>query len=132
MRLEERKTVIVLGGDQEQGARIATALGISGMNVVIPFAGDSTCVNKVISDIEANGGIAIALFTDIHELSHLEALCNTTTRAFGKVDAVVCSLTWPDVMIPAVPAKFETLTIMIRMRELLRQLVLPPDSDRCS
>lgn len=116
MRVNERKTMIILGGDAKRGAGIAVDLGAADVNIVIPFTGNSKLVNKAITEIEAKGGIAIALFTDVCEPSHLSALCQTTLRAFGRVDAVVCSF-GRQISVSAPSA----ITILSRMQELLRE-----------
>jgi NAD(P)-dependent dehydrogenase (short-subunit alcohol dehydrogenase family) len=123
MHVKERKTIIVLGGDQERGANIAKRLGSSEVNIVIPFNANTRAVNEVISGVEARGGVAIALFADIYDGSHLEALCSTATRAFGKVDAVVCSLPTTDVMTTSAhpTAVRDIHAIMKKMHKLLRK-----------
>ncbi|WDZ81510.1 hypothetical protein PWG15_34755 (plasmid) [Ensifer adhaerens] len=121
MRVKERKTIIVLG-DQKRGAYIAMRLGGSDVNIIIPFKGNTTAVNEVISGIEASGGIAIALFADIFDVSHLETLCNTATRVFGKVDAVVCSVPSTEVTATSSHMAIRDISvIMKRMYGVLRK-----------
>ncbi|MBK5569247.1 SDR family NAD(P)-dependent oxidoreductase [Ensifer sp. SSB1] len=117
MRFNERKTMIILSDDEEHSIAVARKLGGAGTNIVIPFARDSKSVNEAVVELESKGGSAIALFTDILEPSHLMALCRTTMRAFGKVDAVIYSLGRSDMALPAAAAT----TLLMRARELLRE-----------
>jgi NAD(P)-dependent dehydrogenase (short-subunit alcohol dehydrogenase family) len=87
MRLEKR-TAIVTGGGRGIGRAIAKRFAQEGANVVIAErnaeSGERTC-----KEIQASGGTALFVQTDVADRPSVEALVATTLQQFGSVDILV-------------------------------------------
>lgn len=83
------KVAVVTGASKGIGAGIAKALGASGAAVVVNYSSDKAGADKVVSDITAAGGKAIAVGASVANSAEVEKLFAETKRAFGKVDILV-------------------------------------------
>ena len=86
-RLDGR-TVIITGVGPGIGEHAAKAFAELGANVVCA-ARTTEKVERVAAEIEAAGGHALAVPTDVGDLAQLESLVDATHRAFGPVDVVL-------------------------------------------
>jgi NAD(P)-dependent dehydrogenase (short-subunit alcohol dehydrogenase family) len=82
------RVAIVTGGSRGIGRAVAETYAAAGAAVVIASRKAEACV-KVVDDIEAGGGRAIAVPTHAGHLDELEALVAATVDQLGGVDIVV-------------------------------------------
>jgi NAD(P)-dependent dehydrogenase (short-subunit alcohol dehydrogenase family) len=82
------RVAIVTGSSSGMGAAIARALAGEGMKLVLA-ARRPDRLAAVAGDIEAAGGTALAVPTDVTVETDVEALFNAAVLRFGRVDLVV-------------------------------------------
>src|SRR5258705_5395168 len=83
------KVAIVTGASKGIGAGIAKSLGAAGAAVVVNYASSKDGAERVVADITANGGKAIAVKGDVAKAADVRHLFDETKRAFGAVDVLV-------------------------------------------
>ncbi|UPG84025.1 glucose 1-dehydrogenase [Luteibacter aegosomatis] len=85
----QNKVAVVTGASKGIGAAIARSLAASGASVVVNYASSKAGADKVVADIEAAGGKAIAVGGDVSKKAEAEALVEAAVKAFGRLDIVV-------------------------------------------
>ena len=83
------KVAIVTGGSKGIGAGIARQLAADGAKVIVNYATGRSGADKVVADIEAAGGQALAVAADVTNQAEVEALINAAIGNFGRLDIVV-------------------------------------------
>jgi len=83
------KVAVVTGASKGIGASIAKHLAAEGAAVVVNYASSKTGADKVVSDITAHGGTALAVRADVAKKSDIERLFAETKQAFGRLDILV-------------------------------------------
>jgi 3-oxoacyl-[acyl-carrier protein] reductase len=83
------KVAVVTGASKGIGASIARHLASEGASVVVNYASSKTGAEKVVSEITAEGGSAIAVQADVGKATDIDRLFAETKRAFGKLDILV-------------------------------------------
>ena len=83
------KVAIVTGASKGIGAGIARQLAADGARVVVNYAANQHAADRVVADIEAAGGVAMAVGADVTRRAEVEALVHAAIRAFGRLDIVV-------------------------------------------
>jgi 3-oxoacyl-[acyl-carrier protein] reductase len=83
------KVAIVTGGSKGIGAGIARQLAADGAKVIVNYVTGRSGADKVVADIEAAGGQALAVAADITHQAEVEALINSAIDTFGRLDIVV-------------------------------------------
>jgi 3-oxoacyl-[acyl-carrier protein] reductase len=83
------KVAIVTGASKGIGASIAKHLAAEGASVVVNYSSSKKEADKVVADISANGGRAIAVQGDIAKKADIEDLFAETRNAFGPLDILV-------------------------------------------
>ena len=82
------KVAIITGGGRGIGRAIAYAYAAEGARVVIA-ARNTTQLDEVVAEIEANDGEVLAVPTDVQVRSEVEALVQKTVDHFGRIDILV-------------------------------------------
>ena len=82
------KVAIITGGGRGIGRAIAYAYAAEGARVVIA-ARNTTQLDEVVAEIEANGGEVLAVPTDVQVRSEVETLVQKTVDHFGRIDILV-------------------------------------------
>jgi 3-oxoacyl-[acyl-carrier protein] reductase len=83
------KVAIVTGASKGIGAAIAKELGAAGAAVVVNYASDGPGAERVVGEILAAGGRALAVQADVARADDVTSLFETTRREFGGVDVLV-------------------------------------------
>jgi len=83
------KTAVVTGASKGIGAGIAKGLAAEGAAVVINYATSNDGADRVVADIKAKGGKAIAVQGDVAKAADVKKIFAETKRAFGRVDILV-------------------------------------------
>jgi len=83
------KVAIVTGASKGIGAGIARQLAADGAKVIVNYASGKSGADKVVADIEAAGGTAIAVAADVTNKTEVESLVSAAINHFGHLDIVV-------------------------------------------
>ena len=83
------KTAVVTGASKGIGAAIAKALAAEGAAVVVNYASSREGADKVVAEITAAGGKALAVQGDVSKAADVTRLFAETKTAFGLVDVLV-------------------------------------------
>lgn len=86
------KTVLITGGSQGLGARMATAFARKGYNVAINCYSESTLENggkQTAAACEALGSEAACFVADVSDFGACETLVKAVTERFGAIDVLV-------------------------------------------
>lgn len=84
------QVAIVTGSSRGIGEAIAKRMAAAGASVVVCSRKLPDC-EKVVAEIEAEGGTAMALSCNIGDKDSLQALVNTVVERYGRLDTVVCN-----------------------------------------
>src|SRR4051812_6033792 len=83
------KTAIVTGASKGIGAGIARHLAAAGAKVVVNYASSKEGADKVVADITAAGGTAIAVQGDVSKQADIDRLFAETKAAYGQLDVLI-------------------------------------------
>jgi len=83
------KVAIVTGASKGIGASIARHLADEGAAVVVNYASSKDGAERVVGEITAKGGRAIAVQADVARQADVDRLFAETARAFGRLDILV-------------------------------------------
>jgi 3-oxoacyl-[acyl-carrier protein] reductase len=83
------KTAVVTGASKGIGAGIAKGLAAEGAAVVINYASSKAGADRVVADIKAKGGKAIAVQGDVAKAADVKKIFAETKQAFGRLDILV-------------------------------------------
>ncbi|WOJ90754.1 glucose 1-dehydrogenase [Methylocapsa polymorpha] len=83
------KTAVVTGASKGIGAGIAKGLAAEGAAVVVNYASSKEGAERVVADIKAKGGKAIAVHGDVAKAADVKKIFAETKQAFGKLDILV-------------------------------------------
>jgi 3-oxoacyl-[acyl-carrier protein] reductase len=71
------------------GAAIAKSLSAAGAAVVVNYVGSTEGADRVVADIKANGGKAIAVKGDVAKAADVQRLFDETQKTFDTLDVLV-------------------------------------------
>jgi 3-oxoacyl-[acyl-carrier protein] reductase len=83
------KVAIVTGASKGIGAAIAKGLAAGGAAVVVNYASSREGADRVVAEIVAKGGKAIAVEADVSKAADVQRLFAATKKAFGALDVLV-------------------------------------------
>ena len=83
------QVAVVTGASKGIGAGIAKALGAEGASVVVNYSSSREGADRVVQQIVANGGKAIAVQGDVSKQADITRLFETTKKAYGKLNILV-------------------------------------------
>ena len=83
------KVAAITGASKGIGAGIAKAMATAGAAVAVNYAGSKEAAERVVNDIAANGGRAIAVQGSVSNAADMRRLFAETKSTFGAVDILV-------------------------------------------
>jgi len=99
------KVALVTGGSRGIGAGIAKRLAEEGANVAITYTKGADAAAKVVKEIEAAGGKAIAIQADAADADAVKAAIKKALASFNRLDILVNNAG------TAIPKPFEETTL---------------------
>ncbi len=85
----KNKVAVVTGASKGIGAGIAKALAAEGASVVVNYSSSKAGADKVVAEIKAAGGEALAVQADVSKQADIASLFAATKKAYGKLDVLV-------------------------------------------
>lgn len=85
------QVALVTGASSEIGAGVANALARAGAQVAVNHPGTPEQVNKVVEEIKAEGGNAIALQADVSSEEQVKKMYAELFREFGTIDILIAN-----------------------------------------
>ena len=83
------KVAVVTGASKGIGAAVAKHLAAEGAAVVVNYSTSKAGADKVVAEIKAGGGKAVAVQGDVAKKADIEKLVAETKKAFGPIDILV-------------------------------------------
>ncbi|MDR3408668.1 MAG: glucose 1-dehydrogenase [Methylovirgula sp.] len=83
------KVAIVTGASKGIGAGIAKHLAAAGAAVTVNYASSREGADKVVAEIVAKGGKAIAVHGDVAKKADVKKIVDATLASFGRLDILV-------------------------------------------
>jgi 3-oxoacyl-[acyl-carrier protein] reductase len=83
------KVAVVTGASKGIGASIAQQMAAEGAAVVVNYASSKAGADRVVAQIVAKGGKAIAVQADVAKKADIQRLFAETRAAFGRLDILV-------------------------------------------
>ena len=84
-----QKVAIVTGGSRGIGRAVAGRLAVDGARVVVNYRSDRAAAEKLVVDIEDDGGQAVAVQADVADPEQLRSLFDVAEESFGQLDILV-------------------------------------------
>src|SRR4051812_12251238 len=89
MKKLEGKVAVVTGASKGIGASIALHLAAEGAAVVVNYSSSKEGADRIIGEINGNGGKAVAVQANLANEPDVRKLFAETKKAFGKLDILV-------------------------------------------
>jgi 3-oxoacyl-[acyl-carrier protein] reductase len=88
MKLED-KIVLITGASRGIGAALAKAFGLKGAFVIVNYLKNESAASQVVTEIESNGGQAIAIQADVRYPKEVKKLIDRIYDGLGTIDILV-------------------------------------------
>jgi 3-oxoacyl-[acyl-carrier protein] reductase len=85
----KNKVAVVTGASKGIGAGIAKGLAAEGAAVVVNYANSKEGAERVVAEIKAKGGKAVAVQGDMAKAADVEKLFTEAKKSFGRMDVLV-------------------------------------------
>ena len=89
MKKLENKIAIVTGASKGIGSAIAKALAAEGAAVVVNYSSDKTGADRVVAEIAADGGKAVAIQANVSQPDQVNRLFEESKKVLGAADILV-------------------------------------------
>lgn len=86
---QENRVAVVTGGSRGIGRAIARELARQGAAVAVNYTANAPAATSVVSEIERDGGQAMAIQADVSDRAAVEAMVQAAVQRFGGVDILV-------------------------------------------
>jgi 3-oxoacyl-[acyl-carrier protein] reductase len=96
----EGKVALVTGGGTGIGRAISIALARCGCNVVVNYSRSKADSDETVSEIESQGGQAIAIQADVTDESQVQLLIDKMCDQFGGLDILIANAGGPTEICP--------------------------------
>ncbi|MGH9829127.1 MAG: SDR family NAD(P)-dependent oxidoreductase [Blastocatellia bacterium] len=83
------KVAVVTGASKGIGAGIANALAAEGASVVVNYASSKAGADRVVADIAAAGGKAVAVSGDVSKAAQAQGIIDAAIKNYGRIDILV-------------------------------------------
>jgi 3-oxoacyl-[acyl-carrier protein] reductase len=83
------KVAVVTGASKGIGAEIARRLAAEGAAVVVNYASSKAGADKVVADITAKGGKAVAVGGDVSKATDADGIIDAAVKTYGRLDILV-------------------------------------------
>ena len=83
------KVAVVTGASRGIGAAVARRLAADGAKVVVNYSRSAAAAERVVADVRAAGGEAVAVQADVSDRAQVARLFAEARSAFGRVDILV-------------------------------------------
>jgi NAD(P)-dependent dehydrogenase (short-subunit alcohol dehydrogenase family) len=129
------QVMIVTGGSQGIGAAVARLAASRGYSVALTYQSNQAMADKVVADIEAAGGKAMAIRAEMADEASILALYRTVDQKLGPVAALVNNAGTPGLMgkIDTVTSEMLDTVLAVNVRApflLIREAVARMATDR--
>src|SRR5262249_61884070 len=78
-----QKVAIVTGSSRGIGRAIARRLAVDGIQVIVNYRSDAEAAEKLVGEIEADGGQAVAVKADVADPGQVRSLFDVAEQYFG-------------------------------------------------
>src|SRR5262245_20151796 len=83
------KVAVVTGASKGIGAEIARRLAAAGAAVVVNYASSKDGADRVVADITAKGGKAVAVKGDVSKAVEAQGIIDAAVEHYGRLDILV-------------------------------------------
>lgn len=85
----KHRVALVTGASRGIGKEIALSLGRAGARVAVSYRTNKLDAQKVVNELRAHGGEALAVATDITDPARVKEMIDGLVRHFGRLDILV-------------------------------------------
>ncbi len=101
------RVVVVTGASRGIGAATARLLARHGAAVGVNYFQSEEKARKVVADIQAEGGRAVALKADVRDRAQVDAMAREAAKALGPVDTLVVNASISFPIVPFLEYRWE-------------------------